>query len=106
MSSAEAQQRIAELRAKVAYHEELYRKKAQPEISDFDFDQLSDELARLEKEFPQFASVDSPARWTAWSKRCFQPFCSLGARNEGVPNPGCARIEYDVNCGAPISGSV
>jgi DNA ligase (NAD+) len=60
MSPVEAQQRIAELRATVAHHEELYRKKARPEISDYDFDQLADELARLEKQFPQFATVDSP----------------------------------------------
>jgi NAD-dependent DNA ligase len=62
MSPAEAQQRIAELRAKVAHHEALYRKKAQPEISDFDFDQLADTLAALERQFPQFATVDSPTR--------------------------------------------
>lgn len=60
MTSVEAQEKITELRAKVAHHEELYRKKARPEISDYDFDLLKDELVRLEKEFPQFASVDSP----------------------------------------------
>lgn len=62
MSPIEAQERIAELRAKVAYHEELYRRKARPEISDYDFDLLKDELAALEKSFPQFASVDSPTQ--------------------------------------------
>jgi DNA ligase (NAD+) len=62
MSPAEAQQRISELRATVAHHEALYRKKAQPEIGDFDFDLLADELAALEKTFPQFASEDSPTQ--------------------------------------------
>lgn len=62
MSPAEAQQRIAELRAEVARHEELYRKKSKPEISDFDFDTMLRELADLEKGFPQFASPDSPTQ--------------------------------------------
>ena len=47
MSPLEAQQRIAELRAMVAYHEELYRKKARPEISDFDYDLMLRQLADL-----------------------------------------------------------
>src|SRR4051812_30244776 len=62
MSPAEAQKRIGELRATVAHHEALYRKKAQPEISDYDYDQLERELAALENQFPQFASAESPTR--------------------------------------------
>lgn len=62
MTSLEAQQRIAALRTEVARHEELYRKKSQPEISDFVFDQLARELADLEKAFPEFATADSPTQ--------------------------------------------
>ncbi|MBI5771665.1 MAG: NAD-dependent DNA ligase LigA [Verrucomicrobia bacterium] len=62
MSPSEAQHRIAQLHAEVARHEELYRKEAQPEISDFAFDLLVHELGELEQRFPQFARADSPTQ--------------------------------------------
>ena len=49
---------ILRLRAEIAEHEELYRKKHAPKISDFDFDKLVDQLADLEREFPMFAGPD------------------------------------------------
>ncbi len=57
MTPAEAQQRIAELRAEVARHDELYHRHAKPEIGDFDYDTLKAELARLEKLFPEAAAA-------------------------------------------------
>ncbi|MFM1851484.1 MAG: hypothetical protein RIS54_1168 [Verrucomicrobiota bacterium] len=60
MTPEAAQQKIAELRAQVARHDELYHRQAQPEISDFDYDALKRELADLEAEFPQFATAESP----------------------------------------------
>lgn len=53
MTPAEAQTRIAALRAEVAHHDALYYRRAQPEITDFEYDQLKRELADLETEFPQ-----------------------------------------------------
>ena len=49
---------ILRLRAEIQRHEELYRKKHAPEISDFEFDKLVDQLADLERKFPQFAGPD------------------------------------------------
>ena len=49
---------ILRLRAAIQRHEELYRKKHAPEISDFEFDKLVDALADLEREFPMFAGPD------------------------------------------------
>ncbi len=60
MTPAEAQPRIVALRAEVARHDERYYRQAQPEISDFVYDQLKRELADLEAQFPQFASAESP----------------------------------------------
>ena len=60
MTPAEAKKRIAELRAEVAHHAELYYRQAKPEISDRDYDKLERELADLEKQFPQFARKESP----------------------------------------------
>ena len=45
-------------RAAILRYEELYRKKHAPEISDFEFDKLVDQLADLEREFPMFAGPD------------------------------------------------
>ena len=49
---------ILRLRAEIAEHEELYRKKHTPEISDFDFDKLVDQLADLERKHPELAGPD------------------------------------------------
>ena len=49
---------ILRLRAEILRYEELYRKKHAPEISDFEFDKLVDQLADLEREFPMFAGPD------------------------------------------------
>ena len=49
---------ILRLRAEVQRHEELYRRKHAPEISDFEFDQLVDRLNDLERAHPEFAGPD------------------------------------------------
>ena len=49
MSPAEAEKRIAELRAQLAHHDELYYRRAKPEIADFDYDRVKQELAGLEE---------------------------------------------------------
>lgn len=63
MTPAEAQHRIAELRAEVARHDELYYRRAKPEVTDFDYDKLKEQLAALERQFPEVAGelgVDTP----------------------------------------------
>lgn len=60
MTPAEAQQRITDLRAEVARHDERYYRQARPEITDFEYDRLKRELADLEAQYPLFASADSP----------------------------------------------
>jgi NAD-dependent DNA ligase len=63
MSPAEAAPRIAQLRAEIARHDELYYRQARPELTDFDYDTLKAELARLEQAFPELAraaGTDTP----------------------------------------------
>ncbi len=62
MDAVKAQKRIEELRAQVAHHDELYYRKAKPEVSDFEYDLLKQELAELEQRFPQLATKDSPTQ--------------------------------------------
>lgn len=57
MSSEEVQQRIRELRAAVAQHDELYYRRAKPQITDFDYDRLKAELADLERRHPGAAAA-------------------------------------------------
>ncbi|HTX87459.1 MAG TPA: NAD-dependent DNA ligase LigA [Bacteroidales bacterium] len=62
MEKEKAAKRIRELTEQIRRHNELYYQKAKPEISDYDFDMLLEELSRLEKEFPEFADPDSPTQ--------------------------------------------
>jgi len=52
--------RVAELRGRIAYHNERYHTLDSPEIADADFDLLVRELLKLEEEHPELASPESP----------------------------------------------
>jgi DNA ligase (NAD+) len=54
--------RVDELRRLIHHHDRLYYVEATPEISDFDYDRLFAELARLESEHPELAEATSPTR--------------------------------------------
>jgi DNA ligase (NAD+) len=54
--------RIDELRHEIRRHEHLYYVMDAPEISDQQFDQLMNELKRLEAEHPEFVTPDSPTQ--------------------------------------------
>lgn len=62
MSPDEAQQRITQLRAEVARHDQLYYRQAEPEVTDRDYDALKQELADLEEAFPLFTTAASPTQ--------------------------------------------
>ena len=47
MTPQKVQQRLEELRAKVAHHDELYYRKAKPEITDFEYDEIKRLLAEI-----------------------------------------------------------
>lgn len=57
-----AKNRIDELRAALERASELYYDKDAPELTDAEYDALMVELGKLENEFPQLASSDSPTR--------------------------------------------
>lgn len=54
--------RIAELRALIAYHNRRYHELDDPEIPDAEFDLLVRELAQLELDHPDLVSADSPTQ--------------------------------------------
>lgn len=54
--------RIEELRKLIRYHDYRYYVLNQPEISDYEYDQLFAELKRLEEQYPEFITPDSPTQ--------------------------------------------
>jgi len=56
------ERRIEELRRLIRRHDHLYYVLAEPEISDFEYDQLFAELVRLEEAHPELVSPNSPTR--------------------------------------------
>lgn len=53
---------IEELREQLRYHNDRYYNQDDPEISDYEYDQLSLKLRKLEDENPEFAMEDSPTQ--------------------------------------------
>ena len=62
MDTLQAKERIDLLRSELHKHNYLYYVKAQPEITDYEFDKLLKELSELEKQFPQFYDPNSPTK--------------------------------------------
>jgi DNA ligase (NAD+) len=62
MKPNEAKIEIERLTKELTYHNHLYYIESKQEISDFDFDTLLKKLQELEKQFPQYASKNSPTK--------------------------------------------
>lgn len=62
MTADQAKKEIAALTDKINYHNDLYYQKSKTEISDQEFDKLLESLGKLEEQFPQFKSPDSPTQ--------------------------------------------
>jgi len=58
----EARGRVAELRAQIRRHDDLYYSKASPEIEDSEYDRHVAELLQLEQLFPALLTGDSPTQ--------------------------------------------
>ena len=56
------QERIAELKKIIEYHIDRYYNQDSPEISDYEYDMLMQELKALEKEHPELVTEDSPTQ--------------------------------------------
>ena len=58
----QARSRVKELTQKINYHNELYYNQSRPEVSDYDFDKLLEELISIEGRFPDLLLPDSPSQ--------------------------------------------
>ena len=59
MDSIQAKARIEELRKTLEYHAKKYYDEDKPEISDFEYDMMMNELKSLEKQFPDLIDKES-----------------------------------------------
>ncbi len=71
--------RLEELRAEIRRHDHLYYSRAEPEISDFEYDRLFAELKEIEAANPDLMSEDSPT-----------------LRVGGTPLEGLEQVEHSV----------
>lgn len=62
MEKQEVQRRLEELREQIRYHSRKYYTEDDPEISDYEYDQLYRQLETLEGEYPDLVTEDSPTR--------------------------------------------
>lgn len=62
MTAEQARKEIAELTKKINHHNELYYQQSRTEISDQEFDKLLADLIKLEQQFPDLKSTDSPTQ--------------------------------------------
>lgn len=62
MTATEAQKDIECLTNALNHHNHLYYVESNPEISDYEFDMLLNQLIDLEKKFPEFVSETSPTK--------------------------------------------
>ena len=58
----DVKKRIEELRKEIRYHNARYYDQDAPEITDYEYDQLTIELRKLEKEHPEYQAEDSPTQ--------------------------------------------
>lgn len=62
MEKRQAEERWQELKKLIEYHSDRYYNMDAPEISDYEFDMLMQELKGIEKEFPELQTPDSPTQ--------------------------------------------
>jgi DNA ligase (NAD+) len=65
VSTLSPDERLARLREQIRHHEERYYILNEPEIADAEFDALLKELERLEAEYPDLVTPDSPTQRVA-----------------------------------------
>ena len=61
-ASKDTSKKIESLRDKIRYHEHRYYVLDDPEISDFEFDKLLEQLKKYESEYPELVTPDSPTQ--------------------------------------------
>ena len=72
--STSVNREVSQLRSEIERHNELYYQKAEPEISDYEFDMLLERLRALENENPELITPDSPTQRVSGKADSLRPF--------------------------------
>ena len=72
--SSKIEKEIVKLRREIDRHNELYYQKAEPDISDYEFDMLLENLKKLEAEHPELVTPDSPTQRVGGKADSLRPF--------------------------------
>ena len=83
MKKMSAEERIAELKKTLEYHIDRYYNQDSPEISDYEYDMMMQELKGLEKEHPELVTPDSPTQRVGGTAK----------REAGACAPQCSDVE-------------
>ena len=59
---SDIESQIAKLREQICYHDKLYYRLGEPEISDWEYDKLFRALQALEEQRPDLVTPDSPTQ--------------------------------------------
>jgi DNA ligase (NAD+) len=104
----EAAEALAELRRAICYHDHRYYVLDDPVISDAQYDRLYSYLLRLEEDYPDLVTPDSPSRRVGGSPRE-----ELGTVNHPVPMLSLQAVyeaeavaRFDRNCREDVKGKV
>jgi DNA ligase (NAD+) len=62
MNARQAARQIEQLRREIRHHDRQYFQLNAPEISDLEYDRLVEQLQRLEQQFPELVTPDSPTQ--------------------------------------------
>ena len=75
------EKKIEALRDQIRHHEYRYYVIDDPEISDFDFDKLMEQLKKLEAEHPKLITPDSPTQRVGGKSNTFASSSSTACRS-------------------------
>jgi DNA ligase (NAD+) len=84
-------QKIQKLRTGIKYHEKKYYVDNDPQISDYEFDMLIKELGKLEKQFPELITPESPTQRVG--EQPITGFASIEHRTPMLSMDNCYNIE-------------
>ena len=91
LSLKQAAQKIQKLRTSIKYHEKKYYVDNDPQISDYEFDMLVKELGKLEKQFPELITPESPTQRVG--EQPITGFASIEHRTPMLSMDNCYSIE-------------
>jgi DNA ligase (NAD+) len=91
LSRTQAARRIPKLRQEIEYHEKKYYVDSDPQISDFEFDELVKELQDLERRFPDLITPESPTQRVG--ENPVEGFPSLSHRLPMLSLDNCYTVE-------------